>query len=113
MMPSEKIAQFSNAPPLNKFNNAARLPPDFSESAVRNHSCNTAWLTPGVVIAAPRRTMTTTASVKRIRRRGSGILSVLTKAETISENYFLEVFFFALGRDFDVDPFFSVASFAV
>src|SRR6266404_2557700 len=34
-------------------------------------------------MAAPSRTMTTTASVKRIRRRSSGILSVLTKAETI------------------------------
>ena len=36
-----------------------------------------------VVIAAPSRTMTTTASVKRIRRRSSGILTVLRNAEII------------------------------
>ena len=51
---------------------------------VRNHSCNTAWLTPGVVIAAPRRTITMTARVNRIRRRSSGILTVFRNAETIS-----------------------------
>ena len=108
MMPSEKIAQFSSAPPLNKFNSAARLPPVLSVNAVRNHSCKTAALTPGVVMAAPSRTMTTTASVNRIRRRSSGILSVLTKAETISENYFFEVFFFVLEAV--VDLFFGFAS---
>src|SRR6266540_1965546 len=37
MIPREKIAQFSSAPPLNKFNKAARFPPDFSVSALRNH----------------------------------------------------------------------------
>src|ERR1041384_7439767 len=102
MMPREKIAQFSSAPPLNKFSSAARLPPVFSVSAVRNHSCRTAALTPGVVIAAPNRTTTTIASVNRIRRRSSGILSVLTKAETISGNYFFEVFFFAFAAVVDL-----------
>src|SRR5947208_3101224 len=105
MIPREKIAQFSSAPPLNKFNNAASWPPVLSVSAVRNHSCNTAAFTPGVVMAAPRRTITTQASVKRIRRRSSGILSVLTKAETIF--YLREVFFFAVVFDFDVDFFFG------
>jgi hypothetical protein len=32
MMPSEKIAQFSSAPPLNKLKRAATLPPCFSVS---------------------------------------------------------------------------------
>src|SRR4051812_47421359 len=84
MMPNEKIAQFSSAPPLNKLNNAATLPPDFSLSALRNHSWITAWLTPGVVIAAPNRTMTMIASVNRMRRRSSGILTVFKNAETIA-----------------------------
>jgi hypothetical protein len=44
----------------------------------------TAWLTPGVVIAAPKRTITMTASVNRIRRRSSGILTVFRNAETIA-----------------------------
>jgi len=35
------------------------------------------------VIAAPSRTTTTIASVNKIRRRNSGILTVLRKAETI------------------------------
>ena len=48
MMPSEKIAQFSSAPPLNKLKSAATLPPGFS----RQRACGTtpasrAWLTPG------------------------------------------------------------------
>ena len=34
-------------------------------------------------MAAPSRTITITASVNKIRRRSSGILSVFTKAETI------------------------------
>ena len=84
MIPSEKIAQFSSAPPLNKLNRAATLPPCFSVSEVRNHSWITAWLTPGVVIAAPRRTITITASVNRMRRRSSGILTVFRNAETIA-----------------------------
>ena len=84
MMPNEKTAQFSKAPPLNRLNIAARLPPVFSVSEVRNHSWITAWFTPGVVTAAPRRTMTMIASVNKIRRRSSGILTVLRNAETIS-----------------------------
>ena len=59
------------------------LPPCFSVSEVRNHSWITAWLTPGVVMAAPRRTITMIASVKRMRRRSSGILTVFRNAETI------------------------------
>ena len=84
MMPSEKIAQFSSAPPLNKLKRAATLPPVFSVSEVRNHSWITAWLTPGVVMAAPRRTITITASVNKMRRRSSGILTVFRNAETIA-----------------------------
>src|SRR3954466_13509109 len=83
MMPNEKIAQFSSAPPLNRLNIAARLPPVFSVNEVRNHSWITAWFTPGVVIAAPRRTITIMASVNRMRRRSSGILTVFKNAETI------------------------------
>ena len=83
MMPSEKIAQFSSAPPLKRLNNAAMLPPCFSVSEVRNHSWITAWFTPGVVMAAPNRTMTTIASVNRMRRRSSGILTEFKNAETI------------------------------
>src|SRR6476620_9562532 len=49
----------------------------------------TAWFTPGVVIAAPRRTMTTMARVNRIRRRSSGILTVLRNAETIAQPLWL------------------------
>jgi hypothetical protein len=82
MMPREKMAQFSSAPPLNKLKSAARPPPVWLD-AVRNHSCKTAWLTPGVVIAAPRRTITITASVNKMRRRNSGILTVFRNAETI------------------------------
>src|SRR5216110_715218 len=82
IMPREKIAQFSSAPPLNRLKSAATPPPVLSD-AVRNHSCNTAWLTPGVVIAAPKRTITITASVNKIRRRNSGILTVFRNAETI------------------------------
>src|SRR5436190_15731373 len=99
MIPSEKIAQFSSAPPLNKLNSAATLPPCFWVNALWNHSWRTATLTPGVVIAAPRRTMTMTASVNRIRRRNSGILTEFRNAETI--RYFL-VFFEAL--DFERAP---------
>ena len=40
---------------------------------------------PGVVIAAPRRTITMTARVNRIRRRSSGIFTVLRNAETIDQ----------------------------
>src|SRR6476469_5452357 len=83
MMPREKIAQFSSAPPLNRLNRAATLLPLFSASEVRNHSWITAWFTPGQVIAAPRRTMTTIASVNKMRRRSSGILTVFKNAETI------------------------------
>src|SRR3954469_13852513 len=83
MIPREKIAQFSRAPPLKRLNSAAMLPPCFSVSAVRNHSWITAWFTPGVVMAAPNRTMTTMASVNRMRRRSSGILTVFKNAETI------------------------------
>jgi hypothetical protein len=36
-----------------------------------------------VVIAAPNRSITMTASVNKIRRRSSGILTVFKKAETI------------------------------
>ncbi len=83
MMPSEKIAQFSSAPPLKRLKSAATPPPDFCESVSRNHSCSTAWFTPGVLMAAPRRTITITASVNRIRRRSSGIFTLLRNAETI------------------------------
>jgi len=83
MIPSEKIAQFSSAPPLNRLKSAATLPPDFSVSALRNQSCKTAWFTPGVVIAAPRRTITITASVNKILRRNSGILTEFRNAETM------------------------------
>src|SRR2546423_5118055 len=83
MIPNEKIAQFSSAPPLNRLNIAARLPPVFSVNDVRNHSWITAWFTPGVVMAAPRRTITTIASVNRMRRRSSGILTEFKNAETI------------------------------
>src|SRR5213079_67605 len=82
-MPREKIAQFSSAPPLNRLKSAATPPPVLSD-AVRNHSCSTAWLTPGVVIAAPKRTITTTASVNKMRRRNSGILTVFRNAETLA-----------------------------
>src|SRR5213078_1770909 len=98
-MPREKTAQFSSAPPLNKLKSAATPPPVLSLKDVRNHSCNTAWLTPGVVIAAPKRTITMTASVNKIRRRNSGILTEFRNAETI--RYFL-VFFEAL--DFERAP---------
>src|SRR4051812_14657848 len=84
MMPREKTAQFSSAPPLKRLKRAAMLPPCFSVSEVRNHSWITAWLTPGVVIAAPNRTMTMIASVNRMRRRSSGILTVFKNAETIA-----------------------------
>src|SRR3954469_584809 len=83
MIPREKIAQFSRAPPLKRLNSAAMLPPCFSVSAVRNHSWITAWFTPGVVMAAPNRTITTIASVNKMRRRSSGILTVFKNAETI------------------------------
>src|SRR6267143_2044194 len=85
MIPSEKIAQFSSAPPLKRLNSAATLPPDRSVNELRNQSCSTAWLTPGVVIAALSRTMTMIANVKRIRRRSSGILTVFRNAEIISQ----------------------------
>jgi hypothetical protein len=41
MIPREKTAQFSSAPPLNKLNSAARPPPVRWLSEVRNHSCKT------------------------------------------------------------------------
>src|SRR6266516_2613958 len=47
-MPREKTAQFSSEPPLNKLKSAATQPPVSSLKDVRNHSCNTAWFTPGV-----------------------------------------------------------------
>ena len=83
MMPNEKTAQFSSAPPLNKLKSAARPPPVRWLSDVRNQSCKTPWFTPGVVIAAPSRTITTTANVNKMRRRNSGILTVFKNAETI------------------------------
>src|ERR1051326_1455042 len=83
MIPREKTAQFSSAPPLNRLKSAARPPPVRWLRELRNHSCKTPWLTPGVVMAAPRRTITTTASVNKIRRRNSGILTVLRNAETL------------------------------
>src|SRR5437762_13482676 len=86
MIPREKIAQFSSAPPLKRLKSAA-TPPALS-AVLRNHSCNTAWFTPGVVIAAPRRTITMIARVKRIRRRSSGIFTVFRNAEIIDKNYF-------------------------
>src|SRR5437016_12886859 len=86
MMPSEKIAQFSSAPPLKRLKRAA-TPPALS-AVLRNHSDNTTWFTPGVVIAAPSRTMTIIASVKRIRRRSSGIFTVFRNAEIIDEELF-------------------------
>ena len=89
-MPSEKIAQFSSAPPLKRLKSAATPPPALCDE-VRNQSCRTAGLTPGVVIAAPRRTITMTASVNRIRRRSSGILTVFKKAETIRLSLALEL----------------------
>ena len=51
MMPNEKMAQFSSAPPLNKLKSAATPPPELCD-AVLNHSCKTAGFTPGVLIAA-------------------------------------------------------------
>ncbi len=84
MMPNEKIAQFSSAPPLNKLKSAATPPPELCDIVLRNHSLSTAGLTPGVLMAAPRRTMTITARVNRILRRSSGILTLLRKAETIA-----------------------------
>src|ERR1051326_8348111 len=41
MMPREKTAQFSSAPPLNKLNSAARPPPVRWLNDVLNHSCKT------------------------------------------------------------------------
>ena len=82
MMPSEKTAQFSSAPPLKRLKSAATPPPALCDD-VRNQSCRTAGLTPGVVIAAPSLTTTMTARVNKIRRRSSGILTVFKKAETI------------------------------
>src|SRR5436309_1159181 len=49
-MPREKTAQFSRAPPLNRLKSAARPLPVRWLREVRNHSCNTAWLTPGDLI---------------------------------------------------------------
>ena len=83
IIPRENTAQFSSAPPLNKLNSAARPPPVRWLSEVRNHSYKTPWFTPGVVIAAPNRTITMTASVKSMRRRSSGILTVFRNAEII------------------------------
>src|SRR5207302_81128 len=83
MMPSEKMAQFSSAPPLKRLKSAA-TPPALS-AVLRNHSDNTAWFTPGVVMAAPSRTITIIARVKRIRRRSSGIFTVFRNAEIIDE----------------------------
>ena len=82
MMPNEKTAQFSSAPPLNRLKSAATPPPALCDD-VRNQSCSTAGFTPGVVTAAPSLTMTMTARVNKIRRRSSGILTELRKAETI------------------------------
>ena len=59
----------------------------FLAERVAEPACRTAGLTPGVLIAAPRRTITTTASVKRIRRRSSGILTVLRNAETMTKTF--------------------------
>src|SRR5436305_7906532 len=39
-------------------------------------------------MAAPKRTMTMIARVKRIRRRSSGIFTVFRNAEIIDKNYF-------------------------
>ena len=61
----------------------AATPPPALCDEVRNQSCKTAGLTPGVVIAAPSLTTTMTARVNKIRRRSSGILTVFKKAETI------------------------------
>ena len=60
MIPSEKIAQFSSAPPLKMLNSAATEPVAWLSTWLRNHWCSTAALTPGVVICAPTRTMITT-----------------------------------------------------
>ena len=46
-MPSEKMAQFSSAPPLKMLKSAATEPPACVLTWVRNHSCSTAALTPG------------------------------------------------------------------
>ena len=83
MIPNEKIAQFSSAPPLKMLKSAATDPPACVLTCVRNHSCNTAAFTPGVVICAPARTTITMIRLKMIRARSSGTLSELAKAESM------------------------------
>src|SRR4030095_10599050 len=107
MMRGEKTAQFASAPRLKRLKSAATPPPALCDD-VRNQSCKTAGLTPGVVIAAPSLTTTMTARVNKIRRRSSGILTVFKKAETIRQArfrtsaysavfFFLATGFFALA----------------
>ena len=81
MMPSEKIAQFPSAPPEKRLKSAAAPPPALWSATFWNHSRSTWALTPGVVIAAPTRMITTIPSVKSTRCLSSGILKMLAKAE--------------------------------
>src|SRR5208282_4603900 len=81
MIPSEKTAQCSSAPPAKILNRAAT--PPLADFAIElwNHSFKTCALTPGIVIAAPALTMTSIERVNRIRCRSSGILKILVNAE--------------------------------
>src|SRR5438067_2541833 len=80
-MPKEKTAQCSKAPPA-KILNSAATPPELDLAISDwNHSLRTCALTPGIVMAAPARTITNMPRVNRIRCRSSGILKMLEKAE--------------------------------
>ena len=63
MIPSAKIAQFFNPPPLKTFTNAPRAPPPVSSpdfwasAALSRASCKTVESTPGNGIAAPTLTI--------------------------------------------------------
>ena len=81
MTPNENNAQFSNAPPLNRLNNAATLPPACRFISVANQDFKTEASMPGQEIADPTRTTISSSRVNRIRFRSSGILNVLEKAE--------------------------------
>src|SRR4030095_8550392 len=113
MIQREKPAQFSSPPPLKRLKSAATPPPSLCDD-VRNQSCKTAGLTPGVVIAAPNLTTTMNARVNKIRRRSSGILTVFRKAETIRQARFrisaYSAVFFFLAADFFAFAFVSGAA---
>src|ERR1700746_792930 len=83
IIPREKTAQCSSAPPAKILKRAATPPLDDLAMELWNHSFRTWALTPGIVIAAPARTITNIAIVKRMRWRNFGILKMFVNAEII------------------------------